>query len=387
MNRNMKFTMLLSAALLTGVLSVPATTANVDATATNSNPEAAMTALFGDPAVAKAKGFQIKRSELDTVVSAARSSAAANGQQLPPEFPVTVLDQLITIQVLLQTATAADQAAGQQEAAEQYTNLLKKFISLEAFERQLEAEGMTVAQLRARATQEATAKAALKRELNAAVTEEEAKDYYNKHATLFELPERVHVRHILLLTIDPTTHLPLSTNTVASKRKQIEDLRKQILAGADFAETAKKYSEDPGSKENGGELPLFARASDDPYHAMVAEFESAAFALNTNEVSDVVTTQYGYHLIKMLDKTAAKKFGFTEPIPEADGDTPEQVCKTRVESQKLAKLAPGYIKKLRADQQVEILDASLKAADEQMQAAAAAAAAESVDGTNKAATP
>lgn len=381
----MKFTVFLSAALLASVFSTPATTSQSVAAATNANPEAAMTALFGDPAVVKAKGFEIKRSELDQVVSGARANAAANGQQLPSEFPVTVLDQLITVQMLLQTANAADRAAGQQDADEQYTNLLKKFISPEAFERQLTAVGMTVAELRAKATQEATAKAALRRELNASVTDAEAKDYYDKHSQLFELPERVHVRHILLMTIDPATRLPLATNTIAAKRKQIEDLRKQVLDGADFAELAKKYSEDPGSKENGGELPVFARASADPYHAMVPEFEAAAFALNTNQVSDVVTTQYGYHLIKLLDKTPAKKFGYTEPIPEADGDTPEKICKARVESQKLAKLAPDYIKKLRADQHVEILDANLKAADEQMQEAAAAA--DSATGTNKSATP
>lgn len=380
----MKFTVFLSAALVAGAFSTQGTTQNF-AAATNANPETAMTALFGDPAVVKAKGFEIKRSELDQVVSGARANAAANGQQLPAEFPVTVLDQLITIQMLLQTANAADRAAGLQEADEQYTNLLKKFISPEAFERQLTAVGMTVDQLRAKATQEATAKAALKRQLNAAVTDDEVKTYYDKHVDLFELPERVHVRHILLMTIDPATRLPLATNTVAAKRKQIEDLHKQILDGADFAELAKKYSEDPGSKENGGELPLFARASADPYHAMVPEFEAAAFALKTNTVSDVVTTQYGYHLIKLLEKTPAKKFGYTESIPEAEGDTPEKICRARVESQKLAKLAPDYIKKLRTDQKVEILDANLKAADEQVQAAAAAA--DSTTGASKATTP
>ena len=140
--------------------------------------------------------------------------------------------------------------------------------------------------------------------MSISTSEKDAKDYYDQHASEFEQPEMVHARHILLMTIDPAYRAALATNTVIAKRKQIEDLRKQILAGGDFAALAKAYSEDPGSKENGGELPLFPRGQ------MVAEFEAAAFALGTNEISDIVTTKYGFHIIKVLDKTPAKKIDF-----------------------------------------------------------------------------
>jgi parvulin-like peptidyl-prolyl isomerase len=368
----MKYIALLSAALVAAVCSAQATTQNA-AAQTNANPEAAMTALFGDPVIVKAKSFQIKQSDLDSVVSGAKANAAAAGQQLPADFDVSVLNQLITIQALLQTANAADQVAGKEEADLQYTNLLKKFISPEAFERQLKAVGMTVPELRAKATQEAVAKAALKRQLNINITEQEAKDFYDGHPADFEQPELVHARHILLMTIDPSHRppVPLSTNAIAEKRKLIEDLRKRILAGEDFATLAKQYSEDPGSKENGGELPEFSRGQ------MVPEFEAAAFALGTNQVSEIVTTQYGYHLIKVLDRTPAKKIDFATAAPE---------IKDALARQKIAKLAPDFVKKLRADQQVQILDPNLKAAEEQLEAnqAAAAAAAEATGApTNK----
>jgi peptidyl-prolyl cis-trans isomerase C len=272
-----------------------------------------------------------------------------------------VLNQLITIQVLLQTANAADQATGKVEADLQYTNLLKKFPSPEAFQRQLSAVNMTVADLRAKATQEAVAKAALKRQLNINITDEDAKDYYTKHPADFEQPELVHCRHILLMTIDPATRSSLTTNTVAAKRKQIEDLRKRVLAGEDFAALAKQYSEDPGSKENGGELPEFPRGQ------MVPEFESAAFALGTNQVSDIVTSQFGFHIIKLLDKTPAKKVDYATAATD---------IKDGLARQKIGKLAPDFVKKLRTDSQVEILDADLKALDAKVQAAQAAAAAE-----------
>jgi peptidyl-prolyl cis-trans isomerase C len=358
----MKFNVLLAAALLAGALSSQATTAPAAAPGTNASPEAAMTALFGDPAVARGKGFEIKRSDLDQIVSGARANAMAANQQLPSDFEISMLNQLIAIQVLLQTATPADHAAGQQEADLQYTNLLKKFISPDAFERQLKAVGVTVAELRAKATQEATAKAALKRALSINITDQEAKDYYDQHPTDFEQPELAHVRHILLMTIDTTTRppTPLSTNAVAAKRKLIEELRKRILAGEDFATLAKTYSEDPGSKENGGELPNFPRGQ------MVAEFESAAFALTPNQVSDVVTSQYGFHIIKLLDKTPAKKIDFVTAEPD---------IKDGLTRLKIGKLAPDYVKKLRADQNVEILDANLKSMEDQVEAGQAAATA------------
>jgi parvulin-like peptidyl-prolyl isomerase len=364
----MKLKLILSAVLVAGVFSMQAATQPKTAS-TNANPEAAMTALFGDPAVVKGKGFQIKRSELEQVVSGARANAAAASQQLPPDFDISVLNQLITIQLLLQTATPADQALGKIEADQQYTNLLKKFPSPDAFDRQLKAVGMTIEDLRAKATQEAVAKAALKRALTINVTDEDAKDYYNKHPADFEQPELAHVRHILLMTIDPATRSPLTTNTVAAKRKQIDDLLKQIRGGADFAALAKQYSDDKQSGENGGELPEFARGQ------MLPEFESAAFALTTNQVSDVITTQFGYHIIKLIDKTAAKKIDYATAAPE---------IKDGLSRMKISKLAPDYVKKLRADDQVEILDPALKELNEKVQAAQAAQAAElPVTETNK----
>lgn len=355
----MKLNLFLAAALVAGVSSVQAVTQPATAM-TNANPQAAMSALFGDPVIVKGKGFKIKQSELDQVVSGAKANAAAAGQMLPPDFEITVLEQLITIQALLQTATPEDKAAGQVEADLQYTNLLKKFSAPDAFERQLKAVGMTVEDLRAKATQEAVAKAALKRQLNISISEDDAKDYYTKHPSDFEQPELAHARHILLMTIDPSTRQPLSTNTIAAKRRQAEDLLKQIRGGADFAELAKKFSEDPGSKANGGELPEFPRGQ------MVPEFESAAFALGTNQVSDIVTSQFGFHIIKLLDKTPAKKIDFAT----AETDIKEGLARL-----KIAKLAPDFVKKMRADEQVEILDANLKAMDQKVQESQAAPAA------------
>ncbi|HEV2693154.1 MAG TPA: peptidylprolyl isomerase [Verrucomicrobiae bacterium] len=352
----MKLKLILSAALIAGVISARAVTSSVADTNAAAKPDA-MTTLFGDPVVAKGKGFEIKRSDLDSVVTGAKANAAAANQQLPADFEVSVLNQLVTIQLLLQTANAADRVAGQTESDEQYTNLITHFNSPEAFARQLKMVGMTESELRAKAAQEATAKAALKRELNLNVTDAQIKTYYSNHTAAFEEPEKAHVRHILLMTVDPKERIPLATNTVAAKRKQIDDLQKRIAAGEDFATLAGKYSEDPGSNDKGGELPAFGRGD------MVPEFEAAAFALRPGQVSDVVTTMYGYHIIKSIEKTPARKYGLTDNIPQVD-KTPAAICKLQLESEQIRDLAPAYISKLRKASDVEILDPNLKALEQ-----------------------
>jgi parvulin-like peptidyl-prolyl isomerase len=121
------------------------------------------------------------------------------------------------------------------------------------------------------------------------------------NAPQLDQPEMVRASHILLLTSDPKTGTDLPPEQKAAKRKQIEDLLKRARAGEDFANMAKEYSEDPASKENGGEYK-FARGR------MVPEFEAAAFSLkNAGDISDVVTTAFGYHIIKL-----------NERIPKAD---------------------------------------------------------------------
>jgi peptidyl-prolyl cis-trans isomerase C len=335
--------------------------------ATNDNSQAAMTALFGDPVIAKGKGFEIKRSELDGVIMGIKSSAAARGQTIPPaqlaQFEGQLLDRLIQDQLLLQKATDADRTNGVQKASLQMNVLLERFGSQEALERQMKATGMTVAELRSKITQENTAQAVKIRELNVTVTDAETKQFYDNPTNLadFEQPEMVHVRHILLMTMDPVTRTPLAADQQKAKQKQMDDLLKRIRGGADFAALAKQYSEDPGSKDNGGELPAFPRGQ------MVPEFEAAAFSLTNNQVSDVVTSTYGYHVIKLLDKTPAKKVDYATVAPK---------IKDFLTQQKTEKLAPAYLEKLRKAADVQILDADLKAA-----AAAAAAAANAPDAT------
>jgi parvulin-like peptidyl-prolyl isomerase len=102
---------------------------------------------------------------------------------------------------------------------------------------------------------------------------------------------------------------------------------------------------------------------------MGIELAAAAFSLTNNQVSDVITTTYGYDIIKLLDKTPAKKLALTDKVPLGDATVASRI-KDFLTQQKTEKLAPAYLEKLRKAADVQILDADLKAA-----AAAAAAAA------------
>jgi peptidyl-prolyl cis-trans isomerase C len=325
----------------------------------NASPSATMAALFGDPVIAKGKGVEVKQSALDDVVLGIKSAAAAHNETITPQQLLGIegqmLSRLIQIQLLLQKATPADKAVGQAKAEEQLTNLLARSGSQEAFERQLKAVGMTSQEFRTKITQEATATAALTRELAITVTDAEATDFYTSHPSDFEQPEMAHVAHILISTHDPITGAELSNDQKAAKKKQIEDILKRARAGENFAVLAKQYSDDPGSKDKGGEYTF-------PRGQMVPEFETAAFSLSTNQISDVVTTQFGYHIIKLIDKTPAEKVPYAKVADK---------IKDYLMQQKTQKLAPAYLAGLTKAADVEILDPDLKAA-----VAAAALAAE-----------
>src|SRR5262249_30541579 len=118
---------------------------------------------------------------------------------------------------------------------------------------------------------------------------------YNASIEQYTTPEQIRASHILLKT---------EGKDDAAVKTRAEELLKQAKAGADFAELAKKNSEDEASAKNGGDLDYFKRGR------MVPEFEQVAFALQPGEISDVVKTSFGYHIIKLTDK----KPGTTKPL-------------------------------------------------------------------------
>jgi peptidyl-prolyl cis-trans isomerase D len=131
------------------------------------------------------------------------------------------------------------------------------------------------------------------------VTDEEARLYYTQHLSDYRIPDRVKVAHILFKTTGKTPA------EVAAIEKKARDVLNQIRGGADFAELAKKYSEDT-TATNGGELGWLVRGQ------TVKEFEGTAFAMKAGQVSELVKTVYGIHILKLEDKQIAHLQSFGE---------------------------------------------------------------------------
>ena len=130
------------------------------------------------------------------------------------------------------------------------------------------------------------------------VTSAEMENFYQNNREKFGQPKRVKVRHILIKSD------PKDTEAAASARKKAESIREEAAKGQDFTQLAKQYSEDPGTKDRGGDLGYITRGQ------VVPEFEEAAFSLKSGGISNVIETPYGFHILKADEIQEAR----TEPL-------------------------------------------------------------------------
>ena len=133
------------------------------------------------------------------------------------------------------------------------------------------------------------------------ISDQQARQYYQQHLKDYQIPDQVKVRHILI-----SVPKGADAKTDAAAKAKAEDVLKQLRAGGDWNALAKKYSDDPGSKESGGELGMLQHG------VTVPEFDKAAFSLNPGQISDPVKTQFGYHVIQTEEKQTAHTRSFDE---------------------------------------------------------------------------
>jgi len=139
--------------------------------------------------------------------------------------------------------------------------------------------------------------------LRANISQDQVRASYAEHIDRYKLPDRAHVAHILFKTVG-------KTDAEAEEiRKKAEDVVKKAKAGANFGDLAKQYSDDT-SKDKGGDLDWIVRGQ------TVPEFEQAAFNLPIGSVSDVVKTQYGFHIVKVIDRQMARTQTLDEVYPQ-----------------------------------------------------------------------
>jgi foldase protein PrsA len=229
------------------------------------------------------------------------------------EFKEDILNRMIQDELVYQKAEDKKLVPSDEEVNKQY----------DEFKKSIGDNGEYIKKLKDTGIDEAFLKDQMKKDVaiqnysaeyiaNLKISNDDLNKYYNDKKEEFR-KEEVKASHILISTQDAEGK-PLSDKDKANKKKEAEDILAKIKAGEDFGELAKKYSNDPGSAKNGGDLGFFAKG------VMVAEFENTAFSLEKGKVSDLVESEFGYHIIKVTDKVNQIK-----PFAEVKGEIKEKI--------------------------------------------------------------
>ena len=261
-----------------------------------------------NPMIATVNGRVITKievaREMNSLLQQIRSEVPPDQIELmKPKLWDQAVENMINFTILIQEADNENIQLDQELIDEQIEQIANQFPNFEEFHEQLVILGISEEELRKDIGENLKIETLLERqtENTPEVIERDIQEFYQDHPENFRMPERIQASHILI---------SIDTNDTAEersvKRQRLLQLRKEIENGGDFAHLAHEYSDCP-SKSNGGDLGLFEKGE------MIKPFDDAAFQLNAGEMSDIVETEFGYHLIKVTDHQK----GYSIPLKEA----------------------------------------------------------------------
>ncbi len=256
--------------------------------------------------VAEVNGAIITRGDLDREMVVVKKRFGRTGRNISgaqlSQLEGNVLDSLIGRELLFQDARKAGIQIGDEAIDKQLETLKKRFPEEKDFKNAMEQMHLSEQDVRGQIRQGMTIQKYVEGKFinRISIGEEETKAYYDGHQAMFKKQEEVRASHILI-KVDPKA----DEKTKLAARQKLEGIQKELLGGADFGKLAKKYSEGP-SAAKGGDLGYFHRGQ------MVPPFEKVAFALKPGEISDIVVTRFGYHLVKVTDKKPGKTLAYAE---------------------------------------------------------------------------
>jgi peptidyl-prolyl cis-trans isomerase C len=308
--------------------------ANKDAAAKPAEPPKPMPAEL--PAVvARVNGQDVKKEDFEMLVRNLEMGGPIPAERRD-EILRQQLERLITYTVLRQEITKRNITVPDAELDQQLNAMRSQFQNEDDFKKALAARSMTIERLRDDARVDMCITRMLDGEVATAepATDDEVKQFYEKNPDKFKQGEAVRASHILLLVDEKADDV-----TRKKARTQIDAILARAKKGEDFAELARAHSQD-GSAAQGGDLNFFTRGR------MVPEFEQAAFALQPGQISDVVTTQYGYHVIKVTERRAPTMLPLDKVSPQV---------KQYLTNQKKQQKADAFVADLRKHAKVEVL--------------------------------
>lgn len=260
--------------------------------------------------VARVNGEAITRADFEQAVEALEGRA---GSPVPAEQRNAVfrrvLDELVGYRLLSQEAAARKVTVPEAEVDARMAQIQGQFPDPAMFAKMLADRKVTLQQVREDTRRDLVIARMLQNEVepNAAVKPEQVDDFYAKNPEQFAEGEKVRASHILI-----SADKGADAKTRAAARARAESILKDVKAGKDFAALAKQHSQDPGSGAQGGDLGFFEQGQ------MVGPFNDAAFSMKPGTTSDLVETDFGFHIIKVVDRQAGRTVPLTEVRPQLE---------------------------------------------------------------------
>lgn len=217
------------------------------------------------------------------------------------ELKEKIIEQMIDEKILIQEGKRKKIKVNNKEIQDGIEEIKKRFGTEEEYNQELAKQGLSGEKFKEQVKEQLMVIKLIDQEVKAQVvspTDSEIEDFYKQNEAEMVEPEQVRVRHILIKVGE-------NTNKEEALKKIKEILKEAKKGKTSFAELAKKYSEDT-SAPKGGDVGFFIRGQ------MVRKFEEAAFTLQVGEISDVVETEYGYHIIQCIEKKAGEKKSLDE---------------------------------------------------------------------------
>jgi peptidyl-prolyl cis-trans isomerase C len=288
--------------------------------------------------IASVNGKAISKSQYERRLSVFKKRAAHKGGPLDDAALTTVknriLENLIDAEVLYQQSQKEGIKVDDQAINEQIKKMKKRFSDETAYKKAIERMHVSEKEFRTEIQRALAINQLIDTNVRQkiTVTDEESKKYYNNNSNLFKQPEQV---KISLIWIKVTPDDEESKKIQA--RKKIEMVQKKVKQGEDFGKLAKAYSEGPNAQREGAWGYLKRGKTADP-------IRDAAFALNVGEVSGIIETKSGYHLIKVNDKKPAGTTPYKEVIPMIEQHLKKEKEKTEIQ---------GYIENLKKSAKIK----------------------------------
>jgi peptidyl-prolyl cis-trans isomerase C len=291
--------------------------------------------------VAIINGTTIERQSFDREMNLYKQRMARSGRQLNESdsqgAEKALLDELVNRELLYQESLKKGIKIESKAVDDQYAAIRQRYPDDAKFKEILDRMNLDEATLKLQIAHQAAVQQLIDSQIGpkVSVKDEEAKAFYDANPNFFKMPEQVKASHILI-KFDPQT---ADDAKKASAKKTLQEVKARLAKGEDFAVLAKEISQDASSANN-GDLGYFRRGQ------MVKPFEDAAFGMQLNSVSEIVETQFGYHLIKVYDKKPESVIAFA--------DVKDRIAE-QLRDNKLKQEVMEYIQELRKSAKIQTM--------------------------------